>query len=83
MQPGTAPILKYGEWAGHGIRTGEARNAFIILLGKPFGIHLLKDQEGEGCVTLRCILGWWWWWWCLVVDVDGWWKEQLQDHVQW
>jgi hypothetical protein len=57
MSPGTAPILKSEDGVSHGIRTGEARHAFRILVEKPLAMHLLEDQEGEGCITLRCVLG--------------------------
>jgi hypothetical protein len=33
MSPDTAPILKFGHWAGHSIRIGEARNAFRVFVG--------------------------------------------------
>jgi hypothetical protein len=44
-------------WAGHVARMGEGRNMYRVLVGKPEGKSLLKDQGVDGSMGLKWTLG--------------------------
>jgi hypothetical protein len=43
-------------WAGNAARTGERRNAYRILVGKPKGKNHWEDQDVDGWTILKWIL---------------------------
>jgi hypothetical protein len=43
-------------WAGHVARTGEKRNAYRMLVGKPEGKRSWEDQDVGGRTILKWIL---------------------------
>jgi hypothetical protein len=44
-------------WAGHVARTGEGRNVYRVLVGKPEGEDHLKDQGVDGRMGSKWALG--------------------------
>jgi hypothetical protein len=44
-------------WAGHVARTGEGRNVYTVLVGKPEGKDSLEDQGVDGRMGSKWTLG--------------------------
>jgi hypothetical protein len=46
-------------WVGHVARTGDRRNAYRVLVGRPAGRKHLEDLGVDGSIMLKCILNKW------------------------
>jgi hypothetical protein len=44
-------------WAGHVARMGEGRNVYRVLVGKPEGKNHLEEQDVDGWMGSKWILG--------------------------